>query len=41
LQWNAPVGITIDDRQRLYVVEMLANRVQVYQIIDAIEKDSR
>jgi sugar lactone lactonase YvrE len=40
LQWTAPVGITIDDRQRLYVVEMLANRVKVYQIIDTVERDS-
>ena len=40
LQWTAPVGITIDDRQRLYVVEMLANRVRVYEIMDTVEKDS-
>ena len=39
LLWTTPVGITIDDRQRLYVVEMLANRVKVYHIIDTVEKD--
>ncbi len=33
IKWQTPVGITIDGRQRLYVVEMLANQVQVYQII--------
>jgi len=40
LQWNAPVGITMDDRRRLYVVEMLANRVRVYQIMDTVERDT-
>jgi len=40
LQWNAPVGITIDDRQNLYVVEMLANRVRMYHIVDTVERDT-
>jgi len=40
LQWTAPVGITIDDLQNLYVVEMLANRVRVYHIVDTVEKDT-
>jgi hypothetical protein len=40
LQWTAPVGITIDDRQNLYVVEMLANRVRVYHMVDTVEKDT-
>jgi hypothetical protein len=31
---QTPVGIAIDDRQRLYVVDMLANRVSVYQILE-------
>jgi hypothetical protein len=32
------VGITFDDRQRLYVVEMFINRISVYQILnDTIE----
>ena len=39
--WKTPVGITIDDRQRLYVVEMIPNRVGVYQILDTIEKEVR
>jgi DNA-binding beta-propeller fold protein YncE len=39
--WKTPVGITIDDRQRLYVVEMLPNRVSVYQILDTVEKEVR
>ena len=39
--WKTPVGITIDDKQRLYVVEMLPNRVGVYQILDTIEKEVR
>jgi hypothetical protein len=26
--------MAIDDRQRLYVVDMIANRVGVYQILD-------
>jgi DNA-binding beta-propeller fold protein YncE len=33
-KWQTPAGITIDDRQRLYVVEMLANKVSVYQLGD-------
>jgi DNA-binding beta-propeller fold protein YncE len=32
--WKTPVGITIDSKQRLYVVEMLLNRVGVYQILE-------
>ena len=39
--WKTPVGITIDERQRLYVVEMIPNRVGVYQILDTIEKEVR
>ena len=39
VQWNSPVGITIDDRQNLYVVEMLANRVRIYHIVDTVERD--
>jgi hypothetical protein len=34
MKWKTPVGITIDDRERLYVVEMIGNRVSVYQIGD-------
>jgi DNA-binding beta-propeller fold protein YncE len=33
LKWKTPLGITIDSRQRLYVVEMLPNRVRVYDIL--------
>jgi len=33
IKWETPLGITIDSRQRLYVVEMLANRVRVYDIL--------
>ena len=33
LKWKTPLGITIDDRKRLYVVEMLPNRVRVYDIL--------
>ena len=33
LKWETPLGITIDNRQRLYVVEMLSNRVRVYDIL--------
>ena len=39
--WKTPVGITIDDRQRLYVVEMIPNRVGVYQILDTVELEVR
>ena len=35
MRWKTPVGITIDDRERLCVVEMLENRVSVYQIGEA------
>jgi DNA-binding beta-propeller fold protein YncE len=33
LKWKTPLGITVDSRQRLYVVEMLENRVRVYDIL--------
>jgi hypothetical protein len=33
LKWKTPLGITIDSRQRLYIVEMLPNRVRVYDIL--------
>jgi len=33
LKWKTPLGITIDNRQRLYVIEMLPNRVRVYDIL--------
>lgn len=33
LKWETPLGITIDNRQRLYVVEMIPNRVRVYDIL--------
>ena len=33
-KWKTPVGIAQDDRGRLYVVEMLANRVGVYEVSD-------
>lgn len=33
LKWKTPVGITVDARHRLYVVEMLPDRVGVYQIL--------
>jgi DNA-binding beta-propeller fold protein YncE len=32
MKFKTPVGLYIDDRDRLYVVEMLANRVSVYGI---------
>jgi DNA-binding beta-propeller fold protein YncE len=32
-KWKTPLGITIDSRQRLYVVEMIPNRVGVYDIL--------
>jgi hypothetical protein len=34
LRFKTPVGIYIDDKFRLYVVEMLLNRVSVYQLTD-------
>jgi hypothetical protein len=41
-KWQTPAGITIDERRRLYVVEMLANRVSVYQLGDNdIEAESK
>ena len=36
--WKTPVGITIDSKQRLYVVEMLLNRVGVYQLLETSDK---
>ena len=33
LKWKTPMGITVDNQQRLYVVEMLPNRVRVYRIL--------
>ncbi len=33
MKWKTPMGITISGGQRLYVVEMLPNRVQVYDIL--------
>jgi sugar lactone lactonase YvrE len=33
MKWKTPLGITIDSRQRIYVVEMLQNRVRVYDIL--------
>lgn len=33
IKWKTPVGISIDSDQRLYVVEMITNRVKVYKII--------
>jgi hypothetical protein len=27
------MGITVDNRQRLYVVEMIPNRVRVYELL--------
>ena len=33
IKWETPLGITIDRRQRLYVVEMLKNRLRVYDIL--------
>jgi DNA-binding beta-propeller fold protein YncE len=33
IKWETPLGITIDSRQRLYVVEMLNNRLRVYDIL--------
>ena len=36
-KFKTPAGLFIDHRNRLYVVEMLANKVSVYQIMDATE----
>ena len=33
LKWKTPMGIAVDKQQRLYVVEMLPNRVRVYKIL--------
>jgi DNA-binding beta-propeller fold protein YncE len=33
LKWKTPMGIAVDNQNRLYVVEMLPNRVRVYQIL--------
>jgi len=32
LKWKTPVGIAADDRGRLYVVDMTANQVNVYEL---------
>ncbi len=34
MKFSTPVGITIDDDLRLYVVEMQLNRVSVYQLLE-------
>ena len=36
-KFKTPAGLFVDDRNRLYVVEMLANKVSVYQIMDVKE----
>ena len=33
MKWKTPVGIAVDDRGRLYVVDMIANQVNVYELI--------
>ena len=33
LKWKTPMGIAVDKQQRLYVVEMLPNRVRVYEML--------
>ena len=33
LKWKTPMGIAVDKQERLYVVEMLPNRVRVYKIL--------
>lgn len=40
LKWKTPIGLAVDNRQRLYIVEMLPNRVRVYDILhkQTIEK---
>ena len=40
IKWETPLGMTVDSRQRLYVVEMLKNRLRVYDILSdkTIEK---
>jgi hypothetical protein len=42
MKWKTPLGITIDSRQRIYVVEMLLNRVRVYDILSnkKVEKNT-
>ena len=32
LKWKTPVGIAVDDRGHLYVVDMIANQVRVYAL---------
>ena len=32
MRWKTPVGIAVDDRGRLYVVDMVANQVKVYDL---------
>jgi tripartite motif-containing protein 71 len=36
-KFKTPAGLIVDHRNRLYVVEMLANKVSVYQIMGATE----
>ncbi len=33
LKWETPLGLAIDSHHRLYVVEMLPNRIRVYDIL--------
>ena len=33
LKWKTPMGIAVDKQQRLYVVEMIPNRVRVYEML--------
>ena len=35
--FTATTGLAMDDRGRLYIAEMLANKVSVYQILGATE----
>jgi len=34
VRFKTPTGLYVDDNLRLYVVEMLLNRVSVYQILE-------
>jgi DNA-binding beta-propeller fold protein YncE len=34
VRFKTPTGLYVDDNMRLYVVEMLLNRVSVYQILE-------
>jgi DNA-binding beta-propeller fold protein YncE len=33
LKWKTPMGLAVDKQQRLYVVEMIPNRVRVYEML--------